>query len=140
MADGVLRVRLLDPRATMPIPASGGAAGYELSFVGDEEQQLSPGERRLFGTKLCLSFDEHYYGQIAPRESLALQGLDAVADVINANYGGEVTVLLHNASSDIATVRPGDRIAQIIFHRVGQFSVSVDEQLPESPRDDVESR
>lgn len=123
MSDGLIHVKLLDSRAVLPVPHSGGAAGYDLCFVADAPETLLPNERKLFGTRVALSIPEGYYGRISPLHDLALRGIDPRSGVVDSDCRSEIKVLLHNAGREAETVQPGDPIAQIIFHRIGRFSV-----------------
>ena len=97
-------------------------------------QTLNPNERALFATNIALAIPPGFYGQIAPRSSLALRGIDTKAGVIDSDYRGELKVLLHNASSEPFVAEPGDRIAQLILHRIGQPIMLQVEELPTTAR------
>lgn len=90
------------------------AAGYDLRFTGPTTT-LYRGETKVLKTGIHLDVPG-YWAKIEGRSSLAAKGVFPVGGVIDEDYRGEVTVILHNASFDVFTVNPGDRIAQLVFH------------------------
>jgi dUTP pyrophosphatase len=72
----------------------------------------------LVPTYLAFSLPAGTYGRLSTRSSMAIQGIDVCAGVIDADYTGEVKVLLHNRSPNLYRALRGDRIAQIIATRI----------------------
>lgn len=102
--------------ATMPYKGSDKAAGYDLSSVG--EYTIPPGERQVVSTGLRIICPDGTYGRIAPRSGLAVKaGIDTMAGVIDADYRGEVGVVLVNLGKETFKVTKGMRVAQIIFEK-----------------------
>ena len=96
-----------------PLLGTPGAAGYDMFSC--HPVVISPGTRELIDTGVSVAIPDGFYGQLAPRSSLALKGVDVKAGVIDSDYRGSIKVLLHNYSSDDYTVQPGDKIAQLLI-------------------------
>ncbi len=114
-----IEVRILR-RTTNPLPAyeTVDSAGMDLRAHLDQAIVLEPGERTLIPTGLHLEIPPGYEGQVRPRSGLALkQGLTLVnaPGTIDADYRGDVGVILINLSKEDQRVEPGDRIAQLVF-------------------------
>ena len=115
----------------LPQYATPLSAGMDLRANLDESITLRPLERRLIPTGLHIALPEGYEAQIRPRSGLALKkGITVLNSpgTIDADYRGEVMVLLINLSQEDFMVNAGERIAQMIIarHEQGEF-VLVDE-------------
>jgi dUTP pyrophosphatase len=116
--------------AGLPAPAyeSANAAGMDLSAAVLESAPivLAPGERAAIPTGLQLAIPEGFEGQVRPRSGLALKHAVTVLNApgtIDADYRGEVKVLLVNHGSEPFTVTRGMRIAQLVFAPVVQAAM-----------------
>lgn len=103
----------------LPLPhyASDGAAGADLCAAVDGVLRIEPGARALVPTGLRLALPEGYEAQVRPRSGLALHFgvlLPNAPGTIDADYRGELQVILWNAGSEPFEVRRGDRIAQLV--------------------------
>lgn len=103
----------------LPEPATLHAAGMDLraALPEGETWTLGPGERRLIPTGLVLALPLGYEGQVRPRSGLALRHGVTVLNApgtIDADYRGEVAVILVNLGHEPFEVRRGDRIAQLV--------------------------
>jgi dUTP pyrophosphatase len=112
-----MEVVLLKPAARIPRRQTPGAAGYDLH--ASENICIYPGKRALVSTGLAIALPHGVYGRIAPRSSLAVKsGIQVGAGVIDADYRGEIKVLLFNHSKNHQfQVNEGDRIAQLICEK-----------------------
>ena len=98
---------------------------------------LRPMERRLIPTGLHIALPEGYEAQVRPRSGLALKhGLTVLNSpgTIDADYRGEIGVVLVNLSQDDFVVNDGERIAQLVISRYEQGELVVVEQLDETER------
>ena len=131
--DAHFKVKKLTPSATLPLRASAGAAGYDLSASVDT---LVPATgKALVKTDLAMAIPEGHYGRIAPRSGLASKhSIDTGAGVIDVDYRGEVKVLLFNHAQTEFHVKCGDRIAQLIFEKISTPEVREVEDLDASER------
>ncbi|XP_073185050.1 uncharacterized protein [Lepidochelys kempii] len=126
----VLRVQRLHPQAHLPIRAILESAGLD-RWVPQEGLTLQPNSWNLVCTGLAIGLPQVYYGHIAPRSSLALKGIDVAGGVIDADYTGEVKVLLVDNGPQAVTLPQGERIVQLICERIGLPDVrEVDALVP----------
>ena len=98
---------------------------------------MSPLERILVPTGLFIELSEGLEAQVRPRSGLALkQGITCLNSpgTIDADYRGEIKVILINLSSDIQTINNGDRIAQIVIQKVEQINWQLVQKINETDR------
>jgi dUTP pyrophosphatase len=108
------------PEVRLPAYKTGQAAGMDLEAHLAEGLHLQPLERCLVPTGLSLALPQGYEGQVRPRSGLAYKkGLTVLnaPGTIDADYRGEVKVLLVNLSNEAVEVAPGERIAQLVIAR-----------------------
>lgn len=126
------RVKKLSAEATLPFRGSTHAAGYDLSSA--EEGVILPHQRKLFKTDLSFEIPLDCYAQIAPRSSLGLKGIDVGAGVVDADYRGNVGVILINHTDQDFHVKKGDRIAQVILKKIYLLPIQEVSELTETNR------
>lgn len=108
----------LDERAAVPTYGSAAAAGADLRALTDGDVCIGPGETYVVHTGIAVMIPQGLAGFIYARSGLASKSGLAPANkvgVIDSDYRGELMVALLNHSDRPATVRSGDRIAQIVF-------------------------
>lgn len=115
-----VELRRTKPSARMPARQTAFASGFDLfaCLEGESERILQPGSRALIPTGLAMAIPRGYEGQVRPRSGLALRHGVSVLNspgTIDADYRGEVAVILINFGEAAFRVAHGDRIAQIIF-------------------------
>jgi dUTP pyrophosphatase len=128
--------------ADLPLPAyaTSDSAGMDLLAAVDGVVSLTPGERGLVPTGLTIALPAGYEAQVRPRSGLALKHGVTVLNspgTIDADYRGEVMVILANLGSETFTVTRGMRIAQMVVSAVTQTvwrEVASDAELPGSQR------
>jgi dUTP pyrophosphatase len=134
-----VRVRLLHEQAQLPAYARPGDAGADLHAVA--EARLAPGERALVRTGIAIAIPPGWVGLVHPRSGLAARhGISIVnaPGTIDSGYRGEVLVNLINLDrQESFTVRPGDRIAQLVLQQVSVASFFPTESLPDTARGDT---
>jgi len=121
----------------LPAYETGLSAGVDLRASLEENIVLRPMERKLVGTGLFMEIPSGYEAQVRPRSGLALKhGITVLNSpgTIDADYRGEVGVILINLSNDDFEIQPGDRIAQLIFAKVEQAEWNQSEVLTETQR------
>lgn len=109
----------------LPAYATEGSAGMDLCAHIHESVVLEPLERRLVPTGLFIELPTGYEAQIRPRSGLALkQGITCLNSpgTIDADYRGEIGVILINLSNEMQVIKAGDRIAQMVIAPVTQIS------------------
>ena len=113
------------------------SAGVDLKAVLDEKVVLKPLERALIKTGLFLEIPVGYEAQVRPRSGLALKkGISVLNSpgTIDADYRGEVGVILINLSNENFEINDGDRIAQMVFAKFNQAEWIDAEVLTETTR------
>jgi len=128
-----VRVSVDESAKDLPLPKyeSDGASGMDLLAANVEDITVAPGEVKLIPTGLHISVPSGYEAQVRPRSGLALKhGLTVVNSpgTIDADYRGELGVILGNMGREPFVVKRGTRIAQLVIARVAQARwVPVDE-------------
>jgi len=137
----VIAVTQLAHGADLPLPAyeTAHAAGMDLraAVPADEPLTLRPGDRHAVPTGLAMAIPPGFEGQVRPRSGLALRhGVTCLNSpgTVDADYRGEVKVILINHGPEAFVVRRGDRIAQLLISPVAQASWREVESLDETAR------
>jgi len=121
----------------LPAYATAHAAGMDLCAAVGNEITLEPGKRTLIPTGLTIALPEGYEAQVRPRSGLALKhGLTVLNSpgTIDADYRGEVQVILANLGTEPFTVTRGMRIAQMVVATYTRVDWTVVAELPSSAR------
>jgi dUTP pyrophosphatase len=121
----------------LPAYATIGSAGVDLKAVLDRPLVLSPLERKIIGTGLKIALPIGYEAQVRPRSGLAAKhGISVLNSpgTIDADYRGEVGVILINLSNDAFTINPGERIAQLVLAKHEQIQWKIDKNLSSTAR------
>jgi dUTP pyrophosphatase len=133
-----ITVRVIQDGANaLPQYETAHSAGMDLRAHLDQALTLDPGARALVPTGMRLEIPRGYEGQVRPRSGLALKrGLTVLnaPGTIDADYRGDVGVILINTSTTAQTLEPGDRIAQIVFAPVTRAQLVEVEELGDSAR------
>ena len=123
----MIKIKVIN-RGHQPLPeyATEQSAGMDLRANIDSPITLRPLERRLIPTGLHIALPVGYEAQVRPRSGLALKkGITVLNSpgTIDADYRGEIMVLLINLSNDDFVINDGERIAQMVIaaHEQGQF-------------------
>ena len=129
----MIKVKQLSVAALVPTRAYATDAGLDLA--SSEELVLRLGERKLIGTGIAISIPDGYVAYVKPRSGLAVKhGIDVMAGVIDSSYRGEVKVLLVNLSNKPFHIEEGDRIAQLVIHKVEIWHPLVVNKLDDAER------
>ncbi|MBO6511949.1 MAG: dUTP diphosphatase [Roseibium sp.] len=134
-----LELKRLDHGRDLPLPAyqSDLAAGLDLQAAVDQPLTLAPGERALVPTGLSMALPAGYEAQVRPRSGLAAKHGITVLNTpgtIDADYRGEVKVILINLGSEPFEINRGERIAQMVVAPVLQAQIVEVETLSETER------
>ncbi|MCD7100491.1 dUTP diphosphatase [Pseudoclavibacter sp. 13-3] len=128
-------VQVLFTGAAAPVYARPGDAGADL--CANESTTVPAGQRAIVGTGLSIALPDGFVGLVHPRSGLALHSGITVLNTpgtIDAGYRGEIKVILFNTSDQDFTIRPGDRIAQLVVQRFERAEFVEVERLPGSAR------
>lgn len=133
-------IKRLPHGQNLPLPtrATVHSAGIDLSAAIEAPYDLKSMERALIPTGFAYAFPSGYEGQIRPRSGLALKHGITVLNTpgtIDADYRGEVKVILINLGAEPFVIEPGMRIAQMIIAPVSPTLISEVSELPQSQRD-----
>jgi dUTP pyrophosphatase len=125
----------------IPLPSAmtAHAAGMDLPAAVDASLILAPGERRAIPTGFAIALPPGTEGQVRPRSGLALRHGLTVANApgtIDADYRGEIQVILVNLGDRPVTIRRGERIAQLVVAPVTRPEWCLTETLPPTDRGD----
>lgn len=124
-------------RNPLPDYETPSAAGMDLRADLENPVTLAPGERRLVSTGLSLEIPEGYEAQVRPRSGLALKHGVTVLNApgtIDADYRGEVGVILINHGIQSYSIQPSERIAQLVFARVARAELVAVDSLADTER------
>jgi dUTP pyrophosphatase len=139
MSDVTVKVRRVRDNRDLPLPSyqTELSAGLDLHADLDAPVTLAPLQRELVATGLSLELPPGHEGQVRPRSGLAFKlGLTCLnaPGTIDADYRGEVKVLLVNLSSQPVTLSRGDRIAQLVVAPVSRATLVEVDALSETAR------
>ena len=134
----MIKIRVVNKgHQPLPIYATQQSAGMDLRANLDSSVVLKPLERKLIPTGLHIALPVGYEAQIRPRSGLALKHGITVLNTpgtVDADYRGEIMVLLINFSSDEFIINDGERIAQMIIARHENAEFIAVEELDETER------
>lgn len=135
-----LPVRIIN-RSTNPLPeyATAGSSGMDLRANLEQELELQPLQRELVPTGIFIELPEGYEAQVRPRSGLAVkQGITCLntPGTIDADYRGEIKVILINLSQQRQVIRHGDRIAQLVVQQVENVQWVETETLGQTVRNE----
>jgi dUTP pyrophosphatase len=119
-----LTIKIIN-QSSNPLPsyATNGASGMDLMASLEAPETLQPLERKLIPTGLFIQLPQGFEAQIRPRSGLAIkQGLTCLNSpgTIDADYRGEIKIILINLSNESQTIHTGERIAQMVIQPVEQ--------------------
>ena len=132
-------VQQLDHAADLPLPdyASGHASGVDLLAATEAALTLEPGSRAMVPTGLAMALPAGYEAQVRPRSGLAAKHGVTVLNTpgtIDADYRGEVKVILINLGEEAITFERGDRVAQLVVAPVTRLAWQPVTALEDSAR------
>ncbi len=135
---GYLKIRVINQsRHPLPEYATAGSSGLDLRANLESPVVLNSLDRQLIPTGLFMEIPEGFEAQVRPRSGLAIkQGLTCLNSpgTIDADYRGEIKIILINLSREPQQVNDGDRIAQLVFQRVEKVSLVSASELTSSER------
>lgn len=138
MSEMSIRVRIVNASQNpLPVYATVGSSGVDIRAHLEQAITIKPSERTLVPTGIFLEIPLGYEIQIRPRSGLAIkQGITCLntPGTIDADYRGEVKVILINLSSEEQTIQPGDRIAQMVLQKVERIEWEATDTLDETER------
>ena len=134
-----LQVKVLPHGEGLPLPSyqSEDAAGFDLLAAVKDALTIDPGAREMVSTGLVFEVPKGYEAQVRPRSGLALKAGVTVLNspgTIDADYRGEVKVILINQGAERFLIERGDRIAQVVIAPVTRVEIVSTDTLTETGR------
>src|SRR3990172_9079083 len=137
----IVHITPLGNAEDLPVPhyQTEHSAGVDLYAAVDLEVVLEAGTWKLIPTGIAVAIPEGHEGQVRPRSGLSLKhgiGMLNAPGTIDADYRGEIGIILFNFSDKPFTINRGDRIAQLVFARCEKAKFQQVEQLSDTTRGD----
>ena len=132
-----VRIKKLNDNATIPTRGSDYAAGYDLYSCIDEDVYIPSGKTKKIGTGIAMEIPHGYFGAIYARSGLATKRGLRLANsvgVIDEDYRGDIIVPIFNDSDFGETIKPGERIAQLIIQKYEELDFLESEELGDTER------
>lgn len=138
MSDNMFFVNIINQSAN-PLPnyATNGSSGMDIRAFISEAVFLKPFDRCLIPTGIFIEIPDGFEAQIRPRSGLAIkQGITCLNSpgTIDADFRGEIKVILINLSNEVQTIQSGDRIAQLVFQKIEKISWTPVNKINETER------
>ena len=135
----VVKIKKLDNFRDLPIPAyaTKGSAGIDLCAAVDCDVILKPFQRKLIPTGISIALPEGFEAQVRPRSGLALKNGITVLNTpgtVDADYRGEVCIILVNLGDEDFLISRGMRIAQLVINQVKQVVLVEADELSSTER------
>lgn len=134
----MLKVKIINQSNNeLPHYATAGSSGMDVRAFLNAKIELQPLERTLIPTGLFIELPQGYEAQIRPRSGLAIkQGITCLntPGTIDADYRGEIKIILINLSNEIQSVNNGDRIAQMVIQKVEQVNWELSSEIETTER------
>ena len=136
-----VEIKRLPHGENLPLPQymTPHAAGMDLIAAVGTDTVIAPGERTLIPTGIAIALPPGFEAQVRPRSGLAINhgiGLLNSPGTIDADYRGEIKVIVANFGKEPFIVKRGDRIAQMIINKIERIEFEEVYDLPESIRGD----
>jgi dUTP pyrophosphatase len=136
-----MQIKITNRCPDLPLPerATPHASGVDLRAAVEADVSLSPGARALIPTGIRIAVPPGYEAQVRARSGLAVRNGIALVNApgtIDADYRGEIQVILVNHGQEAFTIRRGDRIAQLVIVPVVLCELELADELPETERGD----
>lgn len=132
-----IKIKRLNKRAKIPTFGTEFSAGADLYCAEEHEISVCSGQKCSIGTGISMEIPEGYVGLVFARSGLACKNglrLCNSVGVIDADYRGEIKVVLHNDSEYVREIKPGERVAQMIVMPYPKVSFIEAEELSDTVR------
>ena len=132
-----IKIKRLNERAKIPTFGTEFSAGADLYCAEEHETSVCSGQKCSIGTGISMEIPEGYVGLVFARSGLACKNglrLCNSVGVIDADYRGEIKVVLHNDSEYVREIKPGERVAQMIVMPYPKVSFIEAEELSDTVR------
>ncbi|KPU43894.1 deoxyuridine 5'-triphosphate nucleotidohydrolase [Oxobacter pfennigii] len=135
----IVQIKRTDNAKDLPLPKymSSQAAGMDLYANIEDSIIIPPGKFKTISTGIMIALPKGYEAQVRPRSGLAFKhGITVLNSpgTVDADYRGEINIVLINLSEKDFTVNRGDRVAQMVINKIEYVSFEETDALPESER------
>ncbi|MCI0449155.1 MAG: dUTP diphosphatase [Chlorobi bacterium] len=135
----ILKIKKINPKLDNPLPkySTENSSGLDITSASQDDIIIKPSATELIPTNLILEIPPGYEGQVRPRSGLALKnniGIINSPGTVDADYRGELKILLTNFGQEPFMVKFGDRIAQLVISKVEHVEIKVTEDLNDTKR------
>ena len=130
-------IKKLSKETTIPKYETEGSSGMDIAAIIDKKVEINPGEKAIIPTGFSLSIPEGFEVQIRPRSGLAAKKGISILNTpgtIDADYRGEIKIILINLSKEKFVVEKGMRVAQMVISPVIQAKLEEVKELPKTSR------
>ena len=137
MAELTVKIKFLNENAELPRYMTEHSSGVDLSAGITESVSIPPGKFKTIPTGIAVEIPEGYEGQVRPRSGLAAKygiGLLNSPGTVDADYRGEVKIILFNFGDEDFVINPGERIAQMVFAKVHKAEIVENAELSQTRR------
>lgn len=135
MAENVIKIKRISPKAEIPSYAYNSDVGFDLRSI--KSAQLFPGEQKEFSTGLAFEIPEGYVGLVRDRVGIVTKmGVHTCAGTFDPGFRGEISIFLVNLSEETREIEEGMKIAQIIILPVARPKILEVKKLNETERGD----
>ncbi|MDY0045227.1 MAG: dUTP diphosphatase [Syntrophales bacterium] len=137
----IVPIRRIGSAGDLPMPdyMSPGASGVDLYAAVNHDEVLDPGTRKLIPTGIEIALPDGFEAQIRPRSGLAIHNGVTLLNspgTIDADYRGEIKIILINLGTEPFVIKRGDRIAQMVVHSICRVSWREVDELKKTLRND----
>ena len=132
-----VKIQKINKNAKLPKHMTEYAAGYDLYSCNEKDIVIKSGKVVLVPTGIAISLPKHYEAQIRPRSGLAIKhqlGVLNSPGTIDADYRGEIKIILFNFGENDFVVKPNTRIAQMVVSRYESINFVITDQLDDTNR------
>lgn len=132
-----IKIQKIDPDAELPHKMTEHSSGYDMYSSNSKDIIIKSGEVKLIPTGIAISLPIGYEAQIRPRSGLAIEHQIGVLNspgTIDADYRGEIKIILFNFGKDDFTIKPKTRIAQMIISKYEESNFVLTDKLDKTAR------
>lgn len=129
-----MKVLLLNDYQNFPTKGSSFAAGFDVKSPISID--INPGETTRIPLSIAIEINNDEVAMMSERSSMGIKGIHSFANIIDADYRGEISIVLYNSSKEIFKIEKGDRIGQIVVLKIAGGFVEGVNKLSETKRGD----
>ena len=132
-----LKVKKIREEAILPTRGSVDAAGIDLYACINEERVIAPGATKMIPTGIACDFPDGYFGAVTVRSSVGTKRGLRLANqigIIDHDYNGEIMLAIYNSTNELAIIKPGERLAQMVLLPYITYNIVETDSLVDTER------